>query len=48
VPKLCLGPAFLPVLAVVAERGMSNLQILREGWEFKSPSLPRPNFSSYV
>jgi hypothetical protein len=39
-------PAFLAVLAVVTECGMNNLQILREGWGFKSPSphhrLPRP------
>jgi len=37
-PNLCPSPAFLAVLPVVAERRMSNLQILREGWEFKSPS----------
>jgi len=38
VPKLCPAPAFLAVLAVVAGRGMSNLQIPRVGWGFKSPS----------
>jgi hypothetical protein len=48
VPKLCPDPAFLTFLAVVAECGMSNLQIPRVAWEFQSPSLHRPNFSSYL
>jgi hypothetical protein len=38
VPKLCPQGAFLTVLALVTECGMSNLQILRIAWEFKSPS----------
>jgi hypothetical protein len=37
VPKLCPDPAFLAFLAVVTECRISNLQILREGWGFKSP-----------
>jgi hypothetical protein len=38
VPRLCLDPAFLPVLALLAECRISNL--LNQGVEcgFKSPS----------
>jgi len=38
VPKLCPDPACLTFLAVVAECEMSNLQIPRVGWGFRSPS----------
>lgn len=38
VPKLCLDPAFLPLLASLAYCRISKLRSMKDGSKFKSPS----------
>ncbi len=37
-PKLCLDPAFLPLLASLAYCRISKLRSMKDGSKFKSPS----------